>query len=143
MDQETITGLNKVRKILADKKYSVVIIKNGEIIEKQKGKGLSPLIKIVEKRSNEIKNSVVGDMILGKASAMICAHAGVKAVYSPKATKQAIAILITKNIPVQVDKIVPYIKNSEGNDICPFEKILEDVNQIEEAYKILKEKIKV
>ncbi|MEF8848415.1 MAG: DUF1893 domain-containing protein [Candidatus Thermoplasmatota archaeon] len=143
MDHETITGLNKVREILANKKYSVVIIKNGEIIEKKKGKGLSPLLGIVEEKSREIKNSVVGDMTLGKASAMLCSYAGVKAVYSPKATKKAIALLITQNIPVQVDKIVPYIKNSEGNDICPFEKILENIDSPSEAYEVIKKKIKV
>ena len=44
-------------------------------------------------------------------------------------------------IPSQIDEMIPYIKNRNGSDDCPFEKMLLNIDSPEEAYKILKEKI--
>ncbi|RLF34644.1 MAG: hypothetical protein DRN08_04340 [Thermoplasmata archaeon] len=69
---------------------------------------------------------------------MLCIYSKVASVYSTMATKKAIAALIQAKIPGQTDKIIPYIKNKNGKDICPFEKMLQDIHSPEEAYKILK-----
>jgi hypothetical protein len=89
-----------------------------------------------------MQGSTVGDRILGKASALLCAYARVAGVYAPQATKTAIAVLIRANIPGQTDELIPYIKNKDDNDVCPFEKMLSDVDSPEEAYNILKKTLK-
>ena len=90
-----------------------------------------------------MQGSTVGYRLLGKASALLCVYAKVAGVYAPQATKTAIAVLIRANIPGQADEMIPYVKNKDGSDICPFEKILLEIDSPEEAYKILKEKMKV
>ena len=59
-----------------------------------------------------------------------------------KGTKTGIALLIMGGVPCQVDQLIPSITNKEGNGLCPFEKMLKDVTSPEEAYNILKEKVK-
>jgi hypothetical protein len=44
-------------------------------------------------------------------------------------------------IPCQIDQMIPFIQNKYGNDICPFEKMLKDVESPDEAYRILKDKL--
>jgi hypothetical protein len=44
-------------------------------------------------------------------------------------------------VPCQVDELVPQIMNRNGDGLCPFEKMLKDVDTPEEAYKILKDKV--
>jgi hypothetical protein len=45
------------------------------------------------------------------------------------------------SIPAQVDKLIPFIKNHDGSDLCPFEKMLENIDEPKKAYNLLKEKV--
>jgi len=87
----------------------------------------------------DIYNSVIGDRILGRASALLCRYANVQAVYSPQGTKTGIALLIMGGVPCQVDKLIPFINNRAGDGLCPFEKMLKDIDSPDDAYNKLKE----
>jgi len=141
VSEEIIEDMDKARDILSKKDYSIVIIKKGDVITKKKGDGIRPILETIEELGEGMKDTIVGDRILGKASALLCVYSRVGGVYSPQATKTAIAILIKAGIPGQADKLVTYIKNRNGDDICPFEKMLADIDSPEEAYKVLKEKV--
>ena len=133
--------MNLARETLVETDCSVVIVKNRNVLTKKKGDGIKPILEAIEELREVVNNSVIGDRILGKASALLCRYAEVKGVYSPQATKTAIAVLIIAGIPSQIDELIPYIKNRNGDGLCPFEKMLSDVDSPEEAYNILKEKI--
>jgi len=141
VSQEIQDDLSVAKKILSDKDVSIVLIKYKKIWKEKKGAGVKPIFDLIDEMGNELSEYVVGDRILGKASAFLCRYANVKAVYSPQATKTAIAILILGGIPCQVDQMIPFIKNREGTGLCPFEDLLKDVEKPDVAYKIIKEKI--
>jgi hypothetical protein len=142
MDERVLEDLDIVEKVLLESDYSIVVVKNGVILDRKRGGGLKPLLNIIDELKEALNGSVVGDKILGKASALLCVYAKVGGVFTPQATKTAIAVLIRAGIPGQTDKMVPYIKNKNGDDMCPFEKMLKDIDTPEEAYKILKDNIK-
>jgi len=102
---------------------------------------MRPILEAIDELKENMNDSVIGDRILGKASALLCRYAKVKGVYSPQATKTAIALLVLAGIPSQIDEIIPYIKNRGGDGVCPFEEILKNVDSPEEAYNILKKKV--
>lgn len=141
VSEEIIKDMNLARKILSSEDYSIVVIRDGKILIYKKGDGIKPILKVIDELGDEIQDTVVGDRILGKASAFLCRYSKVKGVYSPQATKTAIAILIIGGIPCQVDEMIPAIKNKSGDGLCPFEKMLKNVERPDEAYKILKEKV--
>ena len=141
VNKDIINDMNLAREILLKTNNSIVVIKNNKVLIEKEGTGIKPIIEIIDEMKDSINGAVLGDRILGKASALLCRYAKVNGVYSPKATKKAIAILILAGIPNQVDKMVPYLKNKEGDDICPFEKLLENIDSPEEAFLILKQKI--
>ena len=141
VSQEIQDDLSVAKKILSDKDVSIVLIKYKKIWKEKKGAGVKPIFDLIDEMGDELSEYVVGDRILGKASAFLCRYANVKAVYSPQATKTAIAILILGGIPCQVDQMIPFIKNREGTGLCPFEDLLKDVEKPDVAYKIIKEKI--
>ena len=138
---EVLSGFEMARGIIQTSDYAVVVIKNNKIICKKKGSGIKPFLEVIEELGDNIHDSIIGDRILGKASALLCRYAQAKAVYSPQGTKTAIALLIMGGIPSQIESMIPFIKNRSGDDICPFEKMLENVNSPEVAYSILKEKL--
>jgi len=141
VDEKIIMDMDLARGAMAETDYSIVVVKNSDVLIKKEGDGIRPILDVIEELKEEIQGSVFGDRILGKASALLCRYSKVKGVYSPKATKTAIAILIIAGIPSQIDEMIPYIKNRDGSDVCSFEKMLSDIDSPEEAYKILKEKV--
>jgi len=139
--ENIMRDMDLAREVLSKTDYSIVVIKNGKILAKRRGVGIRPILEVIDELKNSIYGSIIGDRILGKASALLCRYANAKGVYSPQATKTAIALLLMADIPSQIDKMVPYIKNRDGDDICPFEEMLKDVDSPDEAYNILKKKI--
>jgi len=140
--QEIQNDLALAKQVLSEKDVSIVLINNSKIWKEKKGPGIRPILELIDEMGEKISDYVVGDRILGRASAFLCSYGKVKAVYSPQATKTAIAILIINGIPCQVDEMIPFIKNRDGTGMCPFENMLSEVEKPDEAYKILKEKIK-
>jgi len=141
VSQDIVDGLNLARDIMQTSDSSVVVIKNSQILTKKKGDGIRPLIEAIEELDEQMQGAIIGDRILGKASALLCRYANASAVYSPQGTKTAIALLIIGGIPSQIEQMIPFIKNRFGDGMCPFEKMLENVTEPEEAYEILKERL--
>ena len=141
VNKEVISGLQLARDFIQTSDYSVVIIKNNQIIYKKKGGGVKPFLEAIEELGDNINGCIIGDRILGKASSLLCLYSKAKAVYSPQATKTAIALLLIGGIPSQADRLISHIENRDKTDMCPFEKMLQNINSPEQAYEILKEKI--
>ena len=139
IDEKIIENMDLARGVLVETDCSIVVVKDGEVLIKKKGDGIRPILEVIEELKEKIQGSIVGDRILGKASALLCRYSKIKGVYSPQATKTAIAVLIIAGIPSQIDEMIPYIKNR--GDVCPFEKMISDIDSPEEAYEILKEKV--
>lgn len=140
VDGEVMQEMELAKQILLESDVSVVVIKYGKIWEKKKGDGIKPLLEVIEEM-DDIAGSVIGYRILGKAPALLCRYINAAGVYAPQGTKTAIARLILGNIPCQIDSIVPFIQNKNGDDVCPFEKMLEEIESPDEAYNLLKQKI--
>ena len=141
LDQDLLNDIELAREILTNSDYSIVVIRYGKIILKKKGNGVRPILETIDELKDDLKDTVIGDRILGKASALMLRYSKVKAAYSPQATKTAIALLIMGGIPCQVDELVPFIQNRSKDGMCPFEKMLKDIDSPEEAYGILMEKV--
>jgi hypothetical protein len=141
VSEEVLSGFERARDIIQTSDYVVVVIKNNKILCKKKGSGIKPFLEVIEELGDNIHGSILGDRILGKASALLCRYSQAKAVYSSYGTKAAIAMLILGGIPSQIESMIPFINNRSGDDMCPFEKMLENVNSPWEAYTILKQKL--
>jgi len=142
VSQEIQDDLALAKEVLSKKDVSIVLISCGKIWKEKKGNGIKPILELVEEMGNELSEYIIGDRILGRASAFLCRYANVKAVYSPQATKTAIAILILGGVPCQIDQMIPHIKNRDGTGMCPFEKMLENIVEPEVAYNVLKENMR-
>ena len=141
LDEDTLKDIALAQNVITNEDVSVVVVDNGKIWRKKKGQDIRPFLEVIEEMGDEIHYSVIGDRIIGRASALLCRYSKVRAVYSPQATKTAIALLIMGSIPAQVDKLIPFIKNHEGSGLCPFEKMLENIDEPKKAYNLLKEKV--
>ena len=136
VSEEIISGLTLARDVISTSDYSVVAIKNSNVISKKKGAGIRPILELIEELGEKIHECIIGDRILGKASSFLCIYSKAKAVYSPQATKTAIALLLINGIPSQADVLIDHIENRDGTGVCPFEKMLKDVISPQQAYNL-------
>jgi len=65
----------------------------------------------------------MADRIVGLAVAMLCLHARITTVYADIASRGALDMLKKKGVVVDARNTVSHISNSDGTDLCPFEKL--------------------
>ena len=103
--------------------------------------GIKPLIEKLNEDLYYFKDLEVADKVVGKAAAMLFVLSGVKKVYAHVLSKAGEKILIENNIEYEYGQLVENIINRSGDDICPMEKTVKDIDDYNEAYIALKNKI--
>ena len=128
----------KAKELLKDDK-TLVFVKGNEIVDSTLS-GIKPLIYFLNE-NKDLKGFSLADKIVGKAQAMLCIKAGIVEVYAKVLSLNGKEILEKYNIPYSYETLTDQIINHKGDDICPMEKVVKDIDDIEEAYKALKEKV--
>lgn len=128
----------KAKELLKDEK-TLVFVKDDKIFDSTLS-GVKPLIGFLSD-GVDLNGFSLADKIVGKAQAMLAVKAGIVEVYAKIMSKAGEEILKKYNIPYSYDTLVDEIINRKGDDICPMEKTVKDINDLDEAYKALKEKV--
>lgn len=132
--------LFKARSLLNENAYTCVLIKNSEIFTSQE-KGVAPLLKLIDSGVS-FAGFCAADKIVGKAAALLYVYMGINELYAKIISASAAEILRQYNIALHYEKLVPYIINRKGDDICPIEKAVTGNDNPAEAFLLIKEKIK-
>ena len=89
----------------------------------------------------DLNSYSVADLVVGKAAAMLFARCGIVNVFAKTISKPALATLTKHDIPCEYGTLVDNIINRAGDDICPMEKAVLDIDDLDEAYEVLKAKL--
>lgn len=131
--------IEKAKSLLTDDK-TLVFVKGDSVIDSSLS-GIKPLINFLS-QGIDLEGYSLADKIVGKAQAMLCVKAHIKEVYAKVMSKEGKRILDEYNIPNSCDVLTKEIINRKKTDICPMEKVVNDIDDIEKAYLLLKEKVK-
>ena len=101
--------------------------------------GLLPLLEYID-RFTHYQQVVIFDKLIGNAAALLSIKAGCCEVYSPLGSHIAVNTLDKYNVTNHINKLVPYIRKTDGNDMCQMEKLSIDAEP-QEFYEILKKVI--
>lgn len=132
-----MNALEQAKKLLPG--HSIVLVKDKDIIISD-GRGISPMIKYIEENKC-LENYSCADLIVGKAVAMLFVKTKIKEVYGEVMSKNAYEYLVKHNISCSYKIKVDSIINRSGTDICPMEKVVLDIDDVDEAYTALIKKI--
>ena len=121
------------------KGHSVCLCREGEIITDD-GRGISPMMRFFDE-GRDLRGYSAADIIVGKAAAMLFVKAGIAEVYGKVMSASGRDHLIRHDIPCSWDTLTESIINRKGDDICPMEKTVADIYDIEEGYMALKVKL--
>ncbi|MDR1695056.1 MAG: DUF1893 domain-containing protein [Endomicrobium sp.] len=119
------------------KSHTLVVAYKDGTVKTYDDKGIKPLFRHLEK--GNFKNTYVFDKVTGKASLLVLVYGGAAELYTGVLSKEAIPVLEKYNVRYSADKIVDYILNEAEDGKCPMEKAVADIDDPQEAYKVLKE----
>lgn len=130
-----MNDINHAKYILEDRNASVVFCRGEQMIILD-GKGIKPLLELMKKQI-ALSEYSVADKIVGKAAALLFIKMKVSSVYGSVMSVKARDIFLHYYIPFFYKTLTKEIINRRGDDICPMEKAVENVNDPEKAYAIL------
>ena len=116
---------------------------NGVIVGIEAGRGLEPLLRLLD--GNKLKGALVVDKVVGRAAAAVCVAGGAKKVVGLLMSEEAKAFLTANGVAAEADKLVPKILNRDLTAGCPLERAVEtldDPNQMVSNLRTTIERIK-
>lgn len=118
---------------------SVAVAKDGVIVARETGRGVSPLLKLLD--AGALRDAVVVDRVIGRAAAAICIVGGAKAVHASVMCTDAEHMLRERKITAGSKNPVAVIRNSTGTGVCPLEEAVRTLNDPNRMVKVLRRKL--
>jgi len=115
---------------------SLQVFFNDQLIFQSEGKWLYPLFELESHLKNHpinVSQALVKDKVVGKAAALLIIRLGAGHIHGTIMSDLAIDTLSSHNLPFSFDTRVPRID-------CKTEKLLENIDDPEIAYAILRER---
>lgn len=103
-------------------------------------KGIAPLINPMKENQLFFKDAIVVDRVIGKAAAMLLALSQVQYIYAYVLSRKAREILDAYKIDYDYEKLAEYIVNRDHTGMCPMEKTVYDMTDLNEALSALIQK---
>lgn len=123
------------------KEHTLVLCKNGAIITSDR-RGIAPMLNFISE-GRDLKGYSAADRVVGKAAAMLFCKAGVKSVYAKTLSSGGKAILEREGIYPEYEILTDCIINREGTDMCPMEKAVVEIEDVESAYAAVKKRFEL
>ncbi len=133
--------LGEARRLFAVNKAAVVLVKNGVIVASGGGRGLYPLLDLMDMRPVDFAGCWVIDKVIGKAAAAICIAGGAKRVHGELMCEPAVELLRRHGIPFSSDKLVPQILNRAKDGLCPLETSVKDLTEVPAMITAIRRKL--
>ncbi|MGB9740823.1 MAG: DUF1893 domain-containing protein [Candidatus Bathyarchaeia archaeon] len=137
--------LDIAKKRLKERRLTLSIVKDGKVIFENSSFGVSGFLEAMEKFGGKLRGSSVADKVVGKAIALLCVNAEVKAVYAVVLSERAKETLREHAIHHEWETLVQNILAPNRTETCPFEKLADELANPAEAYakfKVLQSKLK-
>ena len=134
--------LEQAKKSLTESSATFVMIRGGKTFSSEM-RGVAPILDLLREDPDALEDWVVADKVIGKAAALLLMYGRIKALYTKVISSHALNVLKDSRIEVVYDKLVPYVINRDGTDMCPMEKLVLEIGSPEEAFEALDKKILV
>jgi hypothetical protein len=122
---------------------SLVLVKHGKTIYVSEAVGITPYVHAIQSLGNSIVGAALADKTAGRAAALLSVYAGISAAYAETISEGAIEIFALHGIPCKYGKRVLMILNRNMDAQCPFERIVSESRNPEDAFLRLAQAISV
>jgi hypothetical protein len=134
--------MNKYLDKLEKTGKSLQIYKNGELIFSSSKRGVRPHLDAIEEVGlSELKGSLMVDKIIGRAAALLILYVKAAESYALVISKGAKQLFDESGIQYSYRIHTQNIKTENGVIYCPFEQMVQGINEPEKAYHAIKSKM--
>ena len=112
--------------------HSICLSRNGGYFTDD-ARGIAPMMRLLA-QGKDLRGYAVADVVVGKAAAMLFVKAGIAEVYAKTMSQSGKAYLLAHGVPCTCEVLTEHIINRTGTDICPMEKAVMDICDVEEGY---------
>ncbi|EOD00285.1 DUF1893 domain-containing protein [Caldisalinibacter kiritimatiensis] len=123
------------KSLLKEEDLAIAIVKDGKVLFSSREKGIKPMYMAVSELKENLEGSSVADKVIGKAAAKLCIYGKVKELNTYLISERAIEVLKEEDIIFTFEKSTPYIKNRDKTDMCPVEKLSQNIDDTDELLK--------
>ena len=120
---------------------SLMIYKSNELIFESNLKGIRPHLKAINELGIELRGSLMVDKILGRAAAFLVIYSGAAEAIAAVVSTPGKRVLEKYGIKLSYREEVPHIKMENGVIYCPFERMVQGIQDPKEAYEAIVEKM--
>lgn len=116
----------EVAKQQIDSGWASVLVADGKVLDREKGRGIRPALLILERigqNDGRYPNLVFGDRVLGLAAFRLGALLGAKAMWGALVSQPVLAEAAARGIAVHGREFVPSILSRTGDGLCPMEQL--------------------
>lgn len=132
-------NLHKAMQLLSDDINCALV--SGQQTYTSAKRGISPMMDFISQKI-DLRGYSAADKIVGRAVAFLFILAGVKEVYAAVLSKPALELLEKNGISVSYETLTDKIIRRDKMGICPMEEAVQNIDNPEEAYATLAEKLK-
>jgi hypothetical protein len=130
-----MSDLDIAKTELYEEQLTLAIVKNGAVLFETKSRRISGFLDAVETLGDKLEGASLADRVAGKAVALLCVYAKIRAVYATVLSRKAQAVFKQNNISVQWRELVDNVLDADKSRVCPFEKAAAEFSDPEKAYK--------
>jgi len=113
-----------------------MVWKGGEVVFSSSGKGVAPHIDAIRQLGRcGLRDTVMADKIVGRAAALLILYSVPSEIHAGVITTTARVMLEEKGVAIYPATEVAAIKEKDGRIYCPFEAMVQGIDDPEEAYR--------
>ncbi len=128
-----VEDLNRAKQQLITQNHSLVLVKDDNILFTGKRSGILDLWNVYENQPDLLVKTAAADRVIGKAAAIVMAAGDISACYSQVMSGGAEKIFRQQEIIYETDMKVQAIKKPDTGELCPLEKITNDIDDLEQG----------
>ena len=134
--------MDRYLELLEKKRLSLLIYSGDEVIFSSASMGMKPLLEAIEALGVEsLRGTIVVDKVVGRAAALLIVYMDVAEVHAGVVSKTAAEVLLSHGLKYYFGREVESIKSQDGVIACPFERLVQEISDPEEAYKRIRAKM--
>lgn len=136
--ENALEDLKLAKKNLSERGLTLSIVNDRKVIFEDASPGISGFLEAIQRLGNMLYGASVADKVAGKAIALLCVHAKIRAIYAEIMSKTAKAVFEDYAIYHEWNVLVENVCGADGTKICPFEKLAMEISDLQNAYEKLR-----
>lgn len=133
--------MNPYLQVLEETGNSLMIYEEGKLIFESDLGGIRPHLKAINELGKKLEGTLMVDKILGRAAAFLVIYSKAAEAITAVVSSPGKAVLEKYGVKFSYAEEVPHIKMKNGVIYCPFESMVQGIEDPVEAYHAIVEKM--